>query len=110
SSRAAARTPALLRRSRPSGRVHSVTGAMTTPPILPGQPDPGPPSRPASPPDPVPPLRPAPSSDPRLSADQRPARLRDAFRKALPDDRFGDHTVLLSGTGQNLVGLVVFIL
>jgi O-antigen/teichoic acid export membrane protein len=37
-------------------------------------------------------------------------RLRAAIESALPKERFGDHLTLLAGTGQNLVGLVVFVL
>lgn len=33
-----------------------------------------------------------------------------AVRAALPRERFGDHLTLLSGTGQNLAGLAVFVL
>jgi O-antigen/teichoic acid export membrane protein len=38
-----------------------------------------------------------------------PGRWRGAIRGALPRDRFGDHLAILSGTGQNLAGLVVFV-
>jgi O-antigen/teichoic acid export membrane protein len=41
----------------------------------------------------------------------RPSRgLREAVAAALPKERFGDHLTLLSGTGQNIVGLAVFVL
>lgn len=36
-------------------------------------------------------------------------RLRDAIRAALPKERFGDHLAILSGTGQNIAGLAVFV-
>src|SRR5437899_1406986 len=35
--------------------------------------------------------------------------LRDAIRAALPKERFGDHLTILSGTGQNIAGLGVFV-
>src|SRR2546425_10697801 len=35
--------------------------------------------------------------------------LRDAIRAALPKERFGDHLTILSGTGQNLAGLGIFV-
>jgi O-antigen/teichoic acid export membrane protein len=36
--------------------------------------------------------------------------LGDVFRAALPAERFGDHLAILSGTGQNIAGLVVYVL
>jgi O-antigen/teichoic acid export membrane protein len=41
--------------------------------------------------------------------DQRPRGLRALVADALPKERFGDHLTLLSGTGQNIVGLGVFV-
>jgi O-antigen/teichoic acid export membrane protein len=35
--------------------------------------------------------------------------LRGAIRSALPKERFGDHLTILSGTGQNIAGLGVFV-
>jgi O-antigen/teichoic acid export membrane protein len=35
---------------------------------------------------------------------------RAAIRDALPREQFGDHLTILSGTGQNIVGLAVFVL
>jgi O-antigen/teichoic acid export membrane protein len=35
---------------------------------------------------------------------------RGAIRSALPKERFGDHLTILSGTGQNIAGLAVFVL
>src|ERR671936_172910 len=35
--------------------------------------------------------------------------LRDAIRAALPKEQFGDHLVILSGTGQNIAGLGIFV-
>jgi O-antigen/teichoic acid export membrane protein len=35
---------------------------------------------------------------------------REAIRSALPTERFGDHLTILSGTGQNIAGLAVFVL
>jgi O-antigen/teichoic acid export membrane protein len=35
--------------------------------------------------------------------------LRGAIRSALPTERFGDHLSILSGTGQNIAGLAVFV-
>jgi O-antigen/teichoic acid export membrane protein len=40
---------------------------------------------------------------------QRPARVRDAIRSAVPQERFGDHLTILSGTGQNIAGLAIFV-
>jgi O-antigen/teichoic acid export membrane protein len=37
-------------------------------------------------------------------------RLRNAIHAALPQERFGDHLTILSGTGQNIAGLAVFVL
>jgi O-antigen/teichoic acid export membrane protein len=39
-----------------------------------------------------------------------PRGLRAAIRSALPAERFGDHLSILSGTGQNVAGLAVFVL
>ena len=36
-------------------------------------------------------------------------RLRGAIHVALPNERFGDHLTILSGTGQNIAGLAVFV-
>jgi O-antigen/teichoic acid export membrane protein len=36
--------------------------------------------------------------------------VRALIRAALPGDRFGDHLAILSGTGQNIAGLAVFVL
>src|SRR5438093_10963950 len=35
--------------------------------------------------------------------------LRDAIRAALPKEQFGDHLPILSGTGQNIAGLGIFV-
>src|SRR5438093_2444639 len=35
--------------------------------------------------------------------------LRDAIRAALPKEQFGDHLPSLSGTGQNIAGLGIFV-
>ena len=35
--------------------------------------------------------------------------LRGAIRSALPGQRFGDHLTILSGTGQNIAGLAIFV-
>lgn len=35
--------------------------------------------------------------------------LRRAIRAALPKERFGDHLTILSGTGQNIAGLAIFV-
>src|SRR2546429_8978079 len=35
--------------------------------------------------------------------------LRDAIRAALPKEQFGDHLTILSGTGQNIAGLGIFV-
>jgi O-antigen/teichoic acid export membrane protein len=37
------------------------------------------------------------------------ARLRGAIGSALPKERFGDHLSILSGTGQNIAGLAVYV-
>ncbi|MBA3551770.1 MAG: oligosaccharide flippase family protein, partial [Actinobacteria bacterium] len=37
-------------------------------------------------------------------------RLRGAVGSALPKERFGDHLAILAGTGQNVLGLAVFVL
>lgn len=37
-------------------------------------------------------------------------RLRGAVVSALPSERFGDHLAILAGTGQNVLGLAVFVL
>lgn len=39
-----------------------------------------------------------------------PRGLRAILAAALPKDRFGDHLTLLTGTGQNIAGLAVFVL
>jgi len=39
----------------------------------------------------------------------RPRGFRDAIGSALPKERFGDHLAILSGTGQNIAGLGVFV-
>ncbi len=36
-------------------------------------------------------------------------RFRAAIEAALPKERFGDHLTILSGTGQNIVGLAIFV-
>src|SRR2546423_15203341 len=41
---------------------------------------------------------------------QRGGGIRALIRGALPGDRFGDHLAILSGTGQNIAGLAVFVL
>lgn len=46
------------------------------------------------------------STPPRMSP---VAGLRRAVEGALPKERFGDHLTLLSGTGQNLLGLAVYV-
>lgn len=38
-----------------------------------------------------------------------PGGLRAAIGQALPSQRFGDHLAILSGTGQNIAGLAVFV-
>jgi O-antigen/teichoic acid export membrane protein len=43
------------------------------------------------------------------SPGKRPGGLRALVSGALPKERFGDHLILLSGTGQNIVGLGVFV-
>jgi O-antigen/teichoic acid export membrane protein len=50
--------------------------------------------------------------DPERSSGEPPQtrRLGDVIRAALPADRFGDHLAILSGTGQNIVGLAVYVL
>jgi O-antigen/teichoic acid export membrane protein len=42
---------------------------------------------------------------------RRPGRpgLRDAIRAALPVEQFGDHLTILSGTGQNIAGLAIYV-
>jgi O-antigen/teichoic acid export membrane protein len=47
------------------------------------------------------------SKDP--AAEPRPGRLRGAVGSALPKGKFGDHLTILSGTGQNIAGLAVFV-
>ena len=46
----------------------------------------------------------------RSSAGPPSRRLGDLIRAAVPADRFGDHLAILSGTGQNIVGLAVYVL
>ncbi len=48
------------------------------------------------------------SSDPP-SPEQPTKGVRGAARSALPKGKFGDHLTILSGTGQNIVGLAVFV-
>jgi O-antigen/teichoic acid export membrane protein len=40
---------------------------------------------------------------------QRPGRVRGAIRSAVPPEKFGDHLTILSGTGQNIAGLAIFV-
>ena len=49
-------------------------------------------------------------SDTSNSPDGPPGGLRALIGAALPKERFGDHLTLLSGTGQNVAGLAVFVL
>jgi O-antigen/teichoic acid export membrane protein len=42
------------------------------------------------------------------TSSSEPSGLRGRIGAALPGDRFGDHLTILSGTGQNIVGLAVF--
>jgi O-antigen/teichoic acid export membrane protein len=38
-----------------------------------------------------------------------PAAFREGVRAALPSEQFGDHLTILSGTGQNIAGLAVYV-
>ncbi len=50
------------------------------------------------------------SSPPGSGRDRAPLRgLRAAIQAALPRERFGDHLAILSGTGQNVAGLAIFV-
>jgi O-antigen/teichoic acid export membrane protein len=49
------------------------------------------------------------SSDPEAGG-KVPGGFRGAIRAALPRETFGDHLTILSGTGQNIAGLAVFVL
>jgi O-antigen/teichoic acid export membrane protein len=54
---------------------------------------------------------PGPGEPEPSSAEPPPGRgLGDLIRAALPADRFGDHLAILSGTGQNIAGLAVYVL
>ena len=44
------------------------------------------------------------------SRGHRSNRIRAAIASALPSERFGDQLAILSGTGQNVLGLAVFVL
>jgi len=44
------------------------------------------------------------------SADRGSGGVRALIEGALPKDRFGDHRAILSGTGQNIAGLAIFVL
>lgn len=51
------------------------------------------------------------SSEPSGAEASRPGRgLRAAIRSVLPPERYGDHLTILAGTGQNLLGLGLFVL
>jgi len=50
------------------------------------------------------------SSKDAASASPQPKGIRGAIGNALPRGTFGDHLAILSGTGQNIAGLAVFVL
>ena len=43
-----------------------------------------------------------------MGSDTSNSSLRSRLNMALPTDRFGDHRAILSGTGQNVIGLFYY--
>src|SRR5439155_4593121 len=54
-------------------------------------------------------LAPAPHAVEAVVSGEAPSGFRGALRAVLPQEQFGDHLAILAGTGQNIAGLVVFV-